>query len=269
MSLRHVYLVQILPRVGSPLAAAARGYKVNPSCLNIVDGFSSSSRSSWRGSLPLSAAWSPLGGPIRAGDHAAARSGPARASLRPVFASEGPTEDYLWRSEDGGATWQRRAGGLQSPVSALAIDPSESAGDLGLDAGRPALAQRRRRRHLVPAPGDSTDQISPYVLQLLVDPHHPDTLYRVDAEDLSRTGVAVSRDGGGVVHQGALRVPGLYEPEHGATFIRTGDELLAFDHGGPRVSADGGRTWTCAASYRRRRDSGGGWRPRIPTLSMG
>jgi hypothetical protein len=86
------------------------------------------------------------------------------------------------------------------------------------------------------------------VLQLLVDPHHPDTLYRVDAEDLSRTSVAVSRDGGASFTQDApVSGPQTFDkvyvhPER--------DELLAFDPEGLKVSADGGKSWSLRGSYR-------------------
>jgi photosystem II stability/assembly factor-like uncharacterized protein len=86
------------------------------------------------------------------------------------------------------------------------------------------------------------------VLQLLVDPHHPDTLYRVDAEDLLRTIVAVSWDGGASFTKGApvsslLTYDKVYvHPER--------DELLAFDPEGLKVSADGGRTWSLRGRYR-------------------
>ena len=52
-------------------------------------------------------------------------------------------------------TWRNVQSGPRAPGHRPRDRPRESAGDLGLDAGRPALAQRRRRRHLVPAPRDS------------------------------------------------------------------------------------------------------------------
>jgi photosystem II stability/assembly factor-like uncharacterized protein len=200
------------------------------------------------GIAPASAAWSPLGSPIQ--PQITLQLDPGRPELlyARVFASEGPTEDYLWRSKDGGATWHNAQSGLENPVSALAIDPSNPEviwawtpdGQLwrSADAG-----DTWSRRFATP-----TDQISPYVLQLLVDPHHPDTLYRVDAEDLSRTIVAVSRDGGASFTKGApVSGPQTFDkvyvhPER--------DELLAFDPTGLKVSTDGGRTWSLRGRYR-------------------
>jgi len=199
------------------------------------------------GLAPASAAWSPLGSPIQ--PQITLQLDPGRPELlyARVFASEGPTEDYLWRSEDGGATWRNVQSGLENPVNALAIDPSNPRviwvwtpdGQLwrSADAG-----DTWSRRLVTP-----TDQIPPYVLQLLVDPRHPDTLYRVDAEDLTRTVVAVSRDGGMSFTQGAP-VSGLltFDPVY---VHPERDELLAFDPMGLEVSTNGGRTWSLRGRY--------------------
>ncbi len=75
------------------------------------------------GALPGRAAWSPLGGPVTPTINLQLGSGRllyARAS------NESPFHSFLWRSEDGGATWHDIQPGLERPVSALAIDPGES-----------------------------------------------------------------------------------------------------------------------------------------------
>ena len=219
------------------------------------------------GIAPASAAWSPLGSPIQ--PFITLQLDPGRPELlyARVFASEGPEEDYLWRSEDGGVTWRNVQSGLENPVNALAIDPSNPRviwvwtpdGQLwrSADAG-----DTWSRRLVTP-----TDQIPPYVLQLLVDPHHPDTLYRVDAEDLLRTVVAVSRDGGMSFTKGApvsslLAYDAVYvHPER--------DELLAFDPTGLKVSADGGRTWSLRGRYRGAGFRGGRLAPSDPDTLYG
>ena len=145
---------------------------------------------------PASAAWSPLGSPIQ--PFITLQLDPDRPELlyARVFASEGPTEDYLWRSQDGGATWRNVQSGLERPVSALAIGPTNpeviwvwtADGQLwrSADAGDTWSHRYTRQR-----------SDSPQVFQLLVDPHHPDTIYRIDYDGLSSgTRVAVSRDGG-------------------------------------------------------------------------
>jgi photosystem II stability/assembly factor-like uncharacterized protein len=198
---------------------------------------------------PASAGWSPLGSPIR--PFVTLQLDPGRPELlyARVFASEGPEEDYLWRSEDGGVTWRNVQSGLENPVNALAIDPSNPRviwvwtpdGQLwrSADAG-----DTWSRRLTTP-----TDQIPPDVRQLLVDPDHPDTLYRVDAENGFLTIVAVSRDGGVSFTKGT---PVSSRPfSTGPIYVHPErDELLAFDQDGLKVSLNGGQTWILRGRYR-------------------
>ena len=201
------------------------------------------------GIAPASAAWSPLGSPIQ--PFVTLELDPSRPELlyARVFASEGPEEDYLWRSEDGGVTWRNVQSGLENPVNALAIDPSNPRviwvwtpdGQLWRSADAGDTWSRR-----LAAPGD---QPRPYVLQLLVDPRHPETLYRVDAENGFLTIVAVSRDGGASFTKGT---PVSTRPfSTGPIYVHPErDELVAFDQDGLKVSADGGQTWTLRGRYR-------------------
>jgi photosystem II stability/assembly factor-like uncharacterized protein len=216
---------------------------------------------------PASAAWSPVGSPIQ--PFITLQLDPGRPELlyARVFASEGPGEDYLWRSEDGGATWRNVQRGLENPITALAIDPSNPRviwvwtpdGQLWRSAN---AGDTWVRRFVTPA-----NQIPPYVLQLLVDPHHPDTLYRVDARDLLKTAVAVSRDGGVSFTEGApvsnlLTFDPVYvHPDR--------DELLAFDPEGLKASTDGGQTWSLRGRYHGAGFRGGRLAPSDPDTLYG
>jgi photosystem II stability/assembly factor-like uncharacterized protein len=187
------------------------------------------------------AGWSPLGSPVRPNITLQLNPDHPEVLYARVFLSEGPEEDYLWRSEDGGASWRNIQSGLEQPVSALAIDPSNPrviwawTADAQLwrsgDAGETWT-------HRYTLPGFDP----PQVFQLLVDPSHPETIYRVDFEGFPGTRVAVSRDGGATFSEGAFvpHVSGL-----DSIYPRPGhDELVSFDEKGLEVSTDGGQSWT-------------------------
>jgi photosystem II stability/assembly factor-like uncharacterized protein len=200
---------------------------------------------------PLSAGWSPLGGPVK--PIVTPQLSPSDPEL--LYALTPVAEDanaqgssYLWRSEDAGATWRDIQAGLERPVQAFAIDPQDprviwawtSTAELWRsdDAGD-TWSQR-------PTP---TSLIAPEVIQLLVDPRHPDTLYRVETSDSFKLLVAVSRDGGMTFTKGApftqlnsVFRPVIAPPDH--------DELLAFAHEGLRVSTDGGKSWHLRGLFR-------------------
>ena len=135
--------------------------------------------------------------------------------------------------------------GLQRPSSALAIDPTDPkviwawTTDGGLwrsgDAG-----DTWSRRFTVP-PGDSF-----LVIELLVDPRHPDTLFRVDYTYDGRSYVAVSRDGGASFHRGSLIPHSLRGGSDPLNEER--GELVSFGKG-LEVSTDGGQTWSKRGSY--------------------
>ncbi len=190
--------------------------------------------------LPAAAAWAPLGGPLR--PLAALQLSPSRPAL--LYASVGLfdnfRESYLWRSEDAGATWRTLQPGPGRPVSALAIDP-----------GDPEVIWAWTANHQLWHSADAGDtwalrfttpDPSP-VIELLVDPRHPDsTLYRVDSNG-SAARVAVSRDGGASFGPGGALLPATFSRQEIAV-SPLHDELLAFVPSGLQASTDGGRSWT-------------------------
>ena len=219
------------------------------------------------GIAPASAAWSPLGSPIQ--PFITLQLDPGRPGLlyARVFTSEGPEEDYLWRSEDGGATWRNVQSGLERPVSALAIDPVNpeviwvwtADGQLwrSADAGD-TWSHRYTLQGLNPR----------QVFQLLVDPHHPETVYRIDYNGIAAgTRVAVSRDGGASFSEGAF-VPHFSGLD--SIYVHPGrGELVSFDEKGLEVSTDGGRTWTVRGRYRGAGFAGGRLAPSSPNVLYG
>jgi photosystem II stability/assembly factor-like uncharacterized protein len=195
---------------------------------------------------PASAAWLPVGGPVA--PVLELRLDPGRPELlyARTAASDG-TSTYLWRSEDAGATWRDVQAGLEQPISALAIDPEDprviwvwtETGELWRSADAGATWQQRPT---------AASSVAPQALQLLVDPHHPETLYRVDAEDLGPV-VSVSRDNGATFTKGAPLSKLLTDLE--PVLVRPDrDELLAFVTEGLRVSTDGGRSWSLRGKFR-------------------
>jgi photosystem II stability/assembly factor-like uncharacterized protein len=195
--------------------------------------------------LPAAAGWAPLGGPIR--PLAALQLVPSRPDLLyarvAVFGNF--RQSYLWRSEDAGTTWRTLQPGLERRLSALAIDPRNpqviwawtANGQLlrSADAGDTWMLR-------------STSTGSSPVVQLLVDPRHPDTtLYRVDSNGAT-TRVAVSRDGGASFSPGGAQLPATFSsPEIAVSPLR--DELLAFAPNGLQVSTDGSQSWTLRGRY--------------------
>jgi photosystem II stability/assembly factor-like uncharacterized protein len=200
---------------------------------------------------PLSAGWSPVGGPVQ--PIVTLQLDPSRPDI--LYTRTAASEDiavqghYLWRSDDAGFTWRDIQPGLERPVMVLGIDPEDprviwawaSEGSLWRsgDAG-----DTWSLRSTFPGPGTLQ------VVQLLVDPHHPDTLYRVEvASDSFQLLVAVSRDGGVTFTQGApfTQLNSVLKPVIAPADT---DELLAFVNEGLRVSTDGGRSWQLRGLYR-------------------
>jgi photosystem II stability/assembly factor-like uncharacterized protein len=194
---------------------------------------------------PLSAGWSPVGSPVQPA--ITLQLNPAHPELlyaRVSMGEEGSEEDYLWRSEDAGASWRDVQIGLERSVTALAIDPANPrviwAWTTDAQLWRSADAgDTWSLRYILP------DFNAPEVIQLLVDPRHPRWIYRVDfgfGRDFSGTRVAVSRDAGATFSEGAS-VP--HTSGLDSIYPRPGyDELVSFDERGLEASTDGGKTWT-------------------------
>lgn len=200
---------------------------------------------------PLSAGWSPVGGPVQ--PIVTAQLDPSRPEL--LYARTPASEDvayqgfYLWRSEDAGATWRDIQAGLERPVQALAIDPEDprviwawtSDDQLWRSADAGGTWSLRSTFPI---------QAALQVVQLLVDPHRPDTLYRVEvAANSPQLLVAVSRDGGTTFTKGSS-FTALYSSLKPVIASPDRDELLAFVHEGLRVSTDGGRSWHLRGLFR-------------------
>jgi photosystem II stability/assembly factor-like uncharacterized protein len=198
------------------------------------------------GISPLSAGWLPVGGPVR--PVITLQLDPSQPDLlyARVTASEDARGGYLWRSEDAGATWRDVQPGLEHTIDALAIDPENprviwawtSEGELWRsdDAGN-TWSQR-------PA---QAIQLPPRVVQLLIDPRHPSTLYRAELDTFPT--VAVSRDGGATFREG----PPLAKYLSTFNFLIAHpdrDELLAFTERGFLVSTDGGQSWSVRGHLR-------------------
>jgi photosystem II stability/assembly factor-like uncharacterized protein len=215
---------------------------------------------------PVAASWSPVGSPIR--PVVTLQLDPGRPELLYARVFAAPNEDYLWRSEDAGVTWHDVQSGLERPVSVLGIDPSNpeviwvwtSDGQLWRsgDAGN-----TWSQRYTLPATGHTL-----LVSQLLIDPHHPGTIYRVDTDENSPGAhVSVSRNGGTSFSAGSS-VPlsssfeSIYlDPER--------DDLVSFDQNGLEISTDGGRTWSVRGQYRGAGFSAGRLAPSAPDVLYG
>jgi len=209
---------------------------------------------------PASAGWSPLGGPVE--PRIELQLDPSRPELlyARVVVSEGGEEAYLWRSENGGATWRNVQSGLLRPSSALAIDPANprviwvwtSDGQLWRSGDAGETWSRRF--------ATAANELTPNVVQLLADPSDPETLFRVEFD--GRTRVDVSHDGGRSFQQGAsvLHASGL----EGIFFHPGRGELVSFDDRGLEVSTDEGRTWTLRGSFNGQGFVGGRLAPSAP-----
>ncbi|MFL6196827.1 MAG: WD40/YVTN/BNR-like repeat-containing protein [Thermoanaerobaculia bacterium] len=247
---------------------------------------------------PVSAGWSPLiGGP--GGPAVELHLDPDRPEL--LYARvQARIGGFLWRSLDAGTTWRSLQTGLGHPVSALALDPGDPrviwAWTPEGELWRSGDAGEAWSRRFASSPISSHD-----VVQLLVDPRQPETIYRVEegrSGDRFGLRVAVSRDGGTTFHTGAF-LPFMYSGNLMSVSSRSG-ELFAFTTKGLAVSADGGRTWRMRGRFHhgflasamapsdpdtlyalpagttflaRSDDAGANWRvmkrPRLPSYSLG
>jgi photosystem II stability/assembly factor-like uncharacterized protein len=211
---------------------------------------------------PAAAGWLPVGGPVRPVVQLQLDPGRPGLLYARVTAPSG-FGTYLWRSTDAGATWRDVQAGLERPFSALAIDPENPqvvwvwATEGGLWRSGDAGDTWSRR--------STTAGLVVQVLQLLVDPHDPETLYRVELDDDVPV-VAVSFDGGATFQRGApisrFSVSSVLAPPNR-------NELLAFAFEGLRVSTDGGRTWRPRGQFRHAGFARGAFAPSAPGTLYG
>jgi len=189
---------------------------------------------------PVSAGWSPLGGPEV--PTVELQLDPSRPNLLYVLADD--NEGDLWRSDDAGATWRSLQSGLQRSPRLFALDPANpqriwalTLGTVGSELWRSGDAGETWSQRFVASPGDAATFA--FVSQLLVDPSDSETLYLVDGGHL-----AVSHDGGASFEDRLLPGYGekvLVRPERG--------ELVFFGNDGLFASKDGGRTWSLRGQY--------------------
>lgn len=214
---------------------------------------------------PLSATWLQVGGPVQ--PVIELRLDPSQPQL--LYAqilAVGGDASYLWRSEDAGATWRDVQVGLQRPFSALAIDPEDPqvlwawtrTNELWRSADAGTTWEQRPT---------SSPPTTPRIIQLLVDPRRPETLYRVDV-DSSRPLVAVSRDGGATFTKGPFLSKTFTNPEP-VLAPPDRDELLAFVAEGLLVSTDGGQSWHLRGQFRHAGFVSGALAPSAPATLYG
>jgi photosystem II stability/assembly factor-like uncharacterized protein len=197
------------------------------------------------GLAPASAGWLPLGSPVQ--PIIELRLDPSLPGLLYAGTSAGPGAFfYLWRSADAGATWSNVQAGPAQILQALAIDPEDPRViwvwtlDNELWRSDDAGATWSLRPTPVESSQDSTHQ-------MLVDPHRPETLYRVKIVDF-QLAVAVSRDGGATFTQGAPLTQSFTNLEPVVVDPRSG-ALLAFVAEGLRASTNGGQSWSLRGQF--------------------
>ncbi len=206
--------------------------------------------------LPAAAGWAPVGGtPLTYVSPRLTAARPER--LYAEVYDFGINATYLWRSEDAGATWRDVQTGLERPVQALATDPTNPDAlwvwttDWQLWHSADAGSTWSRRPSLITG-------FLPAVVQLLVDPRHPGTLYRAELDD-NQPRVAVSRDGGATFTPGAV-LASVYS----VVLHADRGELFSYTQGGLLVSLDGGQSWHLRGRFRQTGFGGGDLAPSAP-----
>jgi photosystem II stability/assembly factor-like uncharacterized protein len=156
------------------------------------------------------------------------------------FASGGP-DDGLYRSRDGGATWQRlRGNGLPGGTMGrigVAVAPSNPHIVYALIQSKKGSLWRSRDGgdHWQLITRDSYINQRPfYMSRLEVDPTDPNHLYFL-SEDLVE-----SRDGGHTFHNNETAV---HQDHHAMWIAANGRRLIDGNDGGAPISLDGGSIW--------------------------
>ncbi len=213
-----------------------------------------------------SAGWAPLGGPLRPEVFLQlSPPGPGRLArlYAGVFENWAYPGAYLWRSEDAGITWRDLQAGLGHPLRALAVDPAnpDALWTWTVDNGLWHSADGGDTWEQRALPGA---QYALGIYQLLVDPHHPETLYTVESAAGGPV-VAVSRDGGATFKAGqpfSVYTQGT-DPIH---VQPARGELLSFAYEGLVASLDGGLTWRLRGRFAQAGFNGGEIAPSAPDI---
>src|SRR5262245_36863217 len=125
---------------------------------------------------PVSAGWSPLGGPEV--PVVELQLDPSRPNLLYVNAYLYGDDGHLWRSEDAGATWRSLQPGLRRSPRLFTLDPADPkivwVWTVEGELWRSGDAGETWSRRFTAAIGEERD-----VSQLLVDPSDSETLYQV------------------------------------------------------------------------------------------
>lgn len=154
----------------------------------------------------------------------------------------GGADDGIYKSSDGGATWNPVSGhGLPSGMTgriALAIAPSDAKRIYALIESKDGLLWRSDDGGATWAMTSSNTLINErpfYYSRVIVDPHDENHLLAVSVR------LAESKNGGKTWHTTGR---GLHGDNHDAWFSADGRTIIEANDGGVALSHDGGSSWT-------------------------